>query len=265
MPDILRRRDSEAMLTRESRSLERCGLRQARLTRETRERLDEYVRRARAAGASWQTVGSALGITRQSAWERFRNLPGCAAKGTATSKLPRLPAQRSAIKQKLAVDTEKYVQRMRAEGASWQAVGSALGITRQSAWERFLSTCVYRKDQGIPDGVLQARYQQPHIFADWVINVAKTDKNIEQWLEIPDIDLGRMAGFGRAVPPIEPLGGTALRSFLMAAGHGDIAPTSSPDSANCTVCGRVFLNKSFLASHRKRDHGNLAPKPQPMK
>ncbi len=65
------------MPTRESSSLERRGLRRARPAQETRRHLDEYVRRARLAGASWQVIGSALGITRQSAWERFRNLPGC--------------------------------------------------------------------------------------------------------------------------------------------------------------------------------------------
>ena len=31
----------------------------------------ERVRAARAAGASWEQVGEALGVTRQSAWEHF--------------------------------------------------------------------------------------------------------------------------------------------------------------------------------------------------
>ena len=31
----------------------------------------ERVRAARAAGASWEQVGEALGVTRQSAWEQF--------------------------------------------------------------------------------------------------------------------------------------------------------------------------------------------------
>jgi hypothetical protein len=33
--------------------------------------VDAAVVEARAAGASWTTVGAALGITRQSAWERY--------------------------------------------------------------------------------------------------------------------------------------------------------------------------------------------------
>jgi hypothetical protein len=60
------------------------------------------------------------------------------------------------------------------------------------------------------------RHRQPHIFAAWVIDAARTDKNIEQWLKVPDIDLGRMANFSRAVAPIELLGSDVLRYFLMA-------------------------------------------------
>ena len=33
--------------------------------------LVEWVRRARAAGITWARIGEALGMTRQSAWERF--------------------------------------------------------------------------------------------------------------------------------------------------------------------------------------------------
>ena len=35
------------------------------------ENLTTWVRKARAAGATWAQVGAALGMTRQSAWERF--------------------------------------------------------------------------------------------------------------------------------------------------------------------------------------------------
>jgi biotin operon repressor len=212
----------------------------------------KYVLQMRAKGASWQAIGDALGITRQSAWERFRHLPGCAAKGTAISKPTDLP------------DARKSALRMWAEGASWQAIGDALGITRQSAWERFRPLCVYRKGQGIPGSVLQARYQQPHDFAGWAIESAKTDKIIQQWLETPDSELGRMAKFGHAVPPIRLLGRDVLRNFLMAAGHDDIAPGSVPESANCPVCGRSFRNEHFLASHRKRDHGKTTAKHKPI-
>jgi biotin operon repressor len=210
------------MLARESRSLKRCGLRRAQLAQEARHRVDEYVRHARAAGASWQQVGSALGITRQSAWERFRHLPGCAEKGAAASRLRRPPVPRSAQMQKLAAQTGKRVQRMRAAGASWQQVGSALGITRQSAWERFRHLCVSRKAQGIPDGVLQKRHLPPHIFADWVMNAANDNESIRHWLGEPDIHLGMMADFDRAVSPKEVLGSDTLRSFLMTSGHNDV-------------------------------------------
>jgi ClpX C4-type zinc finger len=33
--------------------------------------LVEWVRRARSSGATWARIGEALGMTRQSAWERF--------------------------------------------------------------------------------------------------------------------------------------------------------------------------------------------------
>lgn len=35
------------------------------------ENLSRFVRRARELGATWATIGTSLGMTRQSAWERF--------------------------------------------------------------------------------------------------------------------------------------------------------------------------------------------------
>jgi hypothetical protein len=99
------------------------------------------------------------------------------------------------------------------------------------------------------------RHRQPHIFAAWVIDAARTDKNIEQWLKVPDIDLGRMANFSRAVAPIELLGSDVLRYFLMALDRDDKAQPSSPNRANCPVCNHMFQHKKFLSSHRKRAHG----------
>jgi ATP-dependent protease Clp ATPase subunit len=43
----------------------------ARAQAQVEETLLGWVRRARALGATWAQVGDALGITRQSAWERF--------------------------------------------------------------------------------------------------------------------------------------------------------------------------------------------------
>jgi ATP-dependent protease Clp ATPase subunit len=43
----------------------------ARAQAQVEESLLGWVRRARALGATWAQIGDALGITRQSAWERF--------------------------------------------------------------------------------------------------------------------------------------------------------------------------------------------------
>ncbi|OXM52954.1 ClpX C4-type zinc finger protein [Amycolatopsis alba] len=43
----------------------------ARTSDQVEESLAGWVRRARELGASWTRIGDALGITRQSAWERF--------------------------------------------------------------------------------------------------------------------------------------------------------------------------------------------------
>jgi ATP-dependent protease Clp ATPase subunit len=43
----------------------------ARAQAQVEESLLGWVRRARTLGATWAQVGDALGITRQSAWERF--------------------------------------------------------------------------------------------------------------------------------------------------------------------------------------------------
>jgi hypothetical protein len=156
---------------------------------------------------------------------------------------------------------DEYVRQARAEGASWQQVGSALGITRQSAWERFRHLGTGRTTDGIPDGVMLNRHQQPHFFADWVINAATGDEIIQRWLEEPDIDLGLMAGFDRPVRPKELLGRSILRDFLMAKGHNNVNSNSVPDRSSCLICGREFLNEHFLQFHRKRDHKKSTTKP----
>lgn len=43
----------------------------ARAGRQADDVLTGYIRHARALGATWAAVGEALGMTRQSAWERF--------------------------------------------------------------------------------------------------------------------------------------------------------------------------------------------------
>jgi hypothetical protein len=45
--------------------------RAAAVRAQVEETLTRWVRRARALGATWARIGEALGMTRQSAWERF--------------------------------------------------------------------------------------------------------------------------------------------------------------------------------------------------
>ncbi len=304
-------------LAQQSRSLQRCCLKQAQLTREAQRRLEEYVRRARAAGASWQAVGAAIGITRQSAWERFRHLSAAPPKRVTALPPPPSPIQRSPAQREVAGEIEGYVQKMRTAGASWQAVGAAIGITRQSAWERFrhlsaappkgatasqppqparrYSPKRRRQDKkalmvqrmraagaswqaigaaigitrqsawerfrhicNVPEAVLQARHLQPYAFNKWVTEAAKTDMQIRQWLETPNVDLSAARGYRVAVPPINLLvnwpENPALRTFVMVAAHDSAAPVPPPESVRCPICARSYLNDDYLKRHETRDH-----------
>ncbi len=51
----------------------------------------------------------------------------------ALASLPRVAAAGAQVERQLA----GWVQRARALGATWARIGEALGMTRQSAWERF--------------------------------------------------------------------------------------------------------------------------------
>ncbi len=60
-------------------------------------------------------------------WEEQLDLAGVLA------SLPRMAAVGSQAESNLA----RFVRRARQLGATWAAIGTALGMTRQSAWERF--------------------------------------------------------------------------------------------------------------------------------
>ena len=60
-------------------------------------------------------------------WEEDLDLDGVLA------SLPRMAAAGAQVEQNLS----RFVLRARALGATWAAIGTALGMTRQSAWERF--------------------------------------------------------------------------------------------------------------------------------
>jgi hypothetical protein len=60
-------------------------------------------------------------------WEEGLDLDGVLA------SLPRMAAAGAQVESNLS----RFVKRARELGATWAAVGTSLGMTRQSAWERF--------------------------------------------------------------------------------------------------------------------------------
>ncbi|MFJ5228745.1 hypothetical protein ACIQBJ_02485 [Kitasatospora sp. NPDC088391] len=55
---------------------------------------------------------------------------------TDAETLSRLP-QVAAVADQVAADLRTWVLELRRRGVTWARIGEALGITRQSAWERF--------------------------------------------------------------------------------------------------------------------------------
>jgi hypothetical protein len=64
---------------------------------------------------------------RLTSWEEDLDLDGVLA------SLPRMAAAGAQVERNLS----RFVKRARALGATWAAIGTSLGMTRQSAWERF--------------------------------------------------------------------------------------------------------------------------------
>jgi ClpX C4-type zinc finger len=56
-----------------------------------------------------------------------------ATAGEVLANLPRVAAAGAQVERSLA----GWVRRARSLGATWERIGDALGMTRQSAWERF--------------------------------------------------------------------------------------------------------------------------------
>jgi len=75
-----------------------------------------------------QIIGSPPSLPpRLKSWEEDLDLDGVLA------SLPRMAAAGAQVESNLS----RFVMRARELGATWATIGSSLGMTRQSAWERF--------------------------------------------------------------------------------------------------------------------------------
>jgi hypothetical protein len=75
-----------------------------------------------------QIIGSPPSLPpRLTSWEEDLDLDGVLA------SLPRMAAAGAQVERNLS----RFVRRARELGATWAVIGASLGMTRQSAWERF--------------------------------------------------------------------------------------------------------------------------------
>jgi hypothetical protein len=224
-------------------------------------RLEQYVREARAGGATWQSIAAELGVSRQAAWAKFHKRVSAHA-GSGAEKLPLAPPNRST---KLAQTAEQQVVQERAAGATWQSIAGKLGVSRQAAWARYhavsptpppkmpshhedeikakvaqwrqnglswrkISKRLNRSHQAIwsrfaeisfpdgpqiPEAVLDACSENPVRFRNWAEKREQSDPQIYSWLRRLDPLLGLVTGHERPVAPLELLGTSALREFLL--------------------------------------------------
>jgi hypothetical protein len=108
---------------------------------DTDARISELVRTARFRGASWAEIGTALGVSRQAAWARFRGL--CADISQGRSRPSQLTGALNALHflgtraRDINTMTRDLVLAARSAGDSWETIAAQLGIRAQSAWERY--------------------------------------------------------------------------------------------------------------------------------
>ncbi|MBV8463771.1 MAG: hypothetical protein JO368_10780 [Acidimicrobiales bacterium] len=125
---------------------------------------------AQAEGRSWQEIGEAVGISRQAAWQRFREGPGrvtgrgAADRGAVDVELPRSPADVFAPMVTTIVDSILWDDApMRDEllDVGYRALVDA--VTAHAASPRKMPFTVYasaRIRQAVTDGFLEALDRQ---------------------------------------------------------------------------------------------------------
>jgi len=79
------------------------------------------------AACSQVIEGKPTSVPRVAPWEQEATLPAILA------NLTRIEAAGAQVEQNLVA----WIRKARSLGATWARIGEALGITRQSAWERF--------------------------------------------------------------------------------------------------------------------------------
>ena len=86
----------------------------------------DLVRTALQAGASWEDIGEAIGISRHGGWARFQE-----------QQQQEHWAKCWAIPGPVGAPQADRVRRALEAGATWEDVGETLGISRRGAWARY--------------------------------------------------------------------------------------------------------------------------------
>jgi hypothetical protein len=113
------------------------------LQRRLEQRMRDGVMVARRRGASWADIGWALGLSRQAVWHRYHRSVTIAGPPRGASAPARVEGALLALQayglraDGLDRHLRNLVRQARARGQSWAAIGTDLGIARQTAWERF--------------------------------------------------------------------------------------------------------------------------------
>lgn len=138
---------------------------------------------------------------------------------------------RAERQRQLNEEIDAYVVMARDSGASWTELGDALGITKQSTWQRFRhlerSDTYHHEAQqassrimpGVPQVVINTfrEASNSHRFAVAVRELEDNNPEVRHWLQTPNTDIQRAVGLPRPYRPLDLLETENLRNYLMTA------------------------------------------------